>query len=281
MPWPVSFGNPLSLVLILLFVQGSIGLFLNALDINYWRCKIKRGRTCPDADVNIYFYNRNVSYLNRGDYNVFTIDWEPLTFFPCYLSALSNTRLVAQCAAQFYSHLTHMGARADHTHCVGHSLGAHVCGMISNHLTTKMYKIIGLDPARPLVHRYGNDAFKLTRDDAHIVQVIHTNAGLLGETAQVGHVDFCVNGGRMQPSCTREGRRIRQARCSHFMSACFFAATVSNRGKRFVGVPCTSSCRPLLPFGYAKTVSMGEHTPDDARGTFCLRMADNKQCPFD
>lgn len=221
------------------------------------------------------------AYLNRGDYNVFTIDWEPLTFFPCYLSALSNTRLVAQCAAQFYSHLTHMGARADHTHCVGHSLGAHVCGMISNHLTTKMYKIIGLDPARPLVHRYGSDAFKLTRDDAHIVQVIHTNAGLLGETAQVGHVDFCVNGGRMQPSCTREGRRIRQARCSHFMSACFFAATVSNRGKRFVGVPCTSSCRPLLPFGYGKTVSMGEHTPDDARGTFCLRMADNKRCPFD
>lgn len=91
----------------------------------------------------IYFFFCVSAYLKRGDYNVFTIDWEPLTMFPCYLSALSNTRLVAQCGAQFYSHLTRMGALAKNTHCVGHSLGAHVCGMISNHLTKKMYKIIG------------------------------------------------------------------------------------------------------------------------------------------
>lgn len=50
--------------------------------------------------------------------------------------------------------------------------------------------------------------FRLTRDDANFVQVIHTNAGLLGETAPVGHVDFCVNGGTMQPSCSREPQLI-------------------------------------------------------------------------
>lgn len=32
-------------------------------------------------------------------------------------------------------------------------------------------------------------------------KVIHTNAGFLGEEAQVGHLDFCVNGGRIQPYC--------------------------------------------------------------------------------
>lgn len=88
----------------------------------------------------VYFW---VAYLRRGDYNVFTVDWEPLTIFPCYLSSLSNTRLVAQCAAMLYSHVTHQGGLAKKTTCVGHSLGAHICGMMSNHLTFKQYKIIG------------------------------------------------------------------------------------------------------------------------------------------
>lgn len=72
----------------------------------------------------------------------------------------------------------------------------------------------GLDPARPLVDRYGSSEFRLTRDDATMVQVIHTNAGFLGEVPQVGHVDFCVNGGRLQPSCANEPRNIRNKYCS-------------------------------------------------------------------
>jgi triacylglycerol esterase/lipase EstA (alpha/beta hydrolase family) len=83
------------------------------------------------------------AYADRGDYNVFTVDWESLTKFPCYLSALSNTRLVAQCSAMLYSYLTHHGARATNIQCVGHSLGAHICGMMSRHLSAKMHKIIG------------------------------------------------------------------------------------------------------------------------------------------
>lgn len=220
------------------------------------------------------------AYLRRGDYNVFTVDWEPLGVFPCYLSSISNTRLVAQCAAQFYSYLTHNGADATETTCVGHSLGAHICGMLSNHLSEKLYKIIGLDPARPLVDRYGGKSFRLTRDDAHVVQVVHTNAGLLGELPQVGHVDFCINGGRMQPRCRNVGRRIRQARCSHFMSACFLAETLSERGKRFQGVPCTASCRRIPGLEEFK-VPMGEHTPDTARGTYCLTIKHVMSCPFD
>ncbi|XP_008488089.3 phospholipase A1-like [Diaphorina citri] len=218
------------------------------------------------------------AYIRRRDYNVFMLDFADLAPFPCYLSSLSNTRLVAQCAAQFYSHLTHHGASAYDIHCVGHSLGAHICGMMSNHLTHRMHKIIGIDPARPLVDRYGDKAFRLTRDDANFVQVIHTNAWFLGEAPQVGHVDFCVNGGRMQPSCTKEGRMIRRARCSHFMGACFFAATVSERGRRHQGHPCSLSCTGRLGPG---TVSMGEHTPIGTQGTFCLRMRDNLGCPFD
>lgn len=83
------------------------------------------------------------AYLQREDYNIFTVDWQPLTRFPCYISAISNTRLVAQCTAQLYAYIMDLGGNAKKTTCVGHSLGAHICGMMSNHLTRKQYKIVG------------------------------------------------------------------------------------------------------------------------------------------
>lgn len=73
--------------------------------------------------------------------------------------------------------------------------------MISNYLDLPQHRIVGLDPARPVINKYADKYFRLTKDDAHIVQIIHTNAGILGEINQVGHVDFCVNGGKNQPGC--------------------------------------------------------------------------------
>lgn len=52
-------------------------------------------------------------------------------------------RLVAQCAAKLYAFVMDNGGKAEESTCVGHSLGAHICGMISNHLTLKQHKIVG------------------------------------------------------------------------------------------------------------------------------------------
>lgn len=82
----------------------------------------------------------------------------------------------------------------------------HMYHLINNF---KFY-ISGLDPARPLVTNYGSSLFRLGRDDAYVVHVIHTNAGFLGETGLVGHADFCVNGGRLQPGC--KGHMMRKMR---------------------------------------------------------------------
>lgn len=68
--------------------------------------------------------------------------------------------------------------------------------------------ISGLDPARPLIDRFAGKKFKLSKEDAYQVQVLHTNAGFLGEVNQIGHVDFCINGGTDQPNC--KGHRIRK-----------------------------------------------------------------------
>ncbi|XP_071057694.1 phospholipase A1 1 isoform X2 [Onthophagus taurus] len=220
------------------------------------------------------------AYLQRGDYNVFMVDWLPLARFPCYISSLSNTRLLGQCVAQLYAYIMDLGGLAEKTVCVGHSLGAHICGMVSNHLTIKQHKIVGLDPARPLVSQFGSTEFRLSPEDAHQVQIIHTNAGVLGDSHRSGHVNFCVNGGIHQPGC--KGHKLRRARCSHFQSACYFAATVRD-GSAMIGRLCSDHCpKKSSNWGYlpGKSIPMGHDTPFNARGTYCVTNTGEDDCPF-
>ncbi|CAB3223259.1 unnamed protein product [Arctia plantaginis] len=139
-----------------------------------------------------------------------------------------------------------------------------------------------LDPGRPLVNAYGSKLFRLGREDAHVVQVVHTNAGYLGVEGLVGHADFCVNGGRTQPGC--KGHLMRIARCSHFMSSCYFAASVM-KSKRLVGVPCDTTCpKEKGHWGVKfdrKPVVLGDEMPEGSRGMYCISFEHNHDCPFD
>lgn len=79
----------------------------------------------------------------------------------------------------------------------GHSLGAHICGYAGrhfHHLTNKKVpRITGLDPARPCFNE-GERLNGLQRGDADFVDVIHSNAGILGLKNPIGDVDFYPNG---------------------------------------------------------------------------------------
>lgn len=65
---------------------------------------------------------------------------------------------------------------------------------------------IALDPARPLIAPGISN--RLDSGDAKSVQVMHTNAGYYGEGGRVGHVDFCVNGGKRQPYCSNTSSKL-------------------------------------------------------------------------
>lgn len=78
----------------------------------------------------------------------------------------------------------------------------------------------GLDPAKPLIENHAGKSFRLTKDDAHFVQIIHTNAGFLGQSLLTGHIDFCVNGGRLQPYCTG-GHPVRKSAKSNLNCVTF------------------------------------------------------------
>ena len=84
---------------------------------------------------------------------------------------------------------------------VGHSLGAHGCGVASKFLPTKLGRVSGLDAALALYGSNNTDE-TLATGDAKMVDVIHTCGGLIGFMAPLGDADFYPNEGvTSQPGC--------------------------------------------------------------------------------
>lgn len=97
----------------------------------------------------------------------------------------------------------------DDVHILGHSLGAHVAGVagetIYQRTGNKIGRITGLDAAKPLYEGFIVTARKkLSKGDAKMVDVIHTDAGRFGCEKNLGTVDFFPNGGAaVQPGCLK------------------------------------------------------------------------------
>ncbi|XP_028172070.1 phospholipase A1-like [Ostrinia furnacalis] len=213
------------------------------------------------------------AYLRRGGYNVLMLDWGSLCQPPCYVAAVHNLRPVARCVAEALGSLRRAGLRPDRLTCVGHSLGAHLCGILANYLTFRLNRIIGLDPARPLIR--SAPALRLDPGDARAVHVLHTNAGRYGEAARLGHADFCLNGGRSQPYCEDTPN---EALCSHIWSICYQAESLFRTRE---ATPCGRRCSVRVPPSRASAlpVPLGQSAPMTASGAYCIEDFSAPFCP--
>ncbi|KAM3959603.1 pancreatic triacylglycerol lipase-like [Aphomia sociella] len=213
------------------------------------------------------------AYLRRGGYNVFMLDWGALCQPPCYVAAVHNLRPVARCAAEALNSLRRAGLRPDQLTCVGHSLGAHLCGILANYINFRLNRIIGLDPARPLIR--SAPALRLDPGDARAVHVLHTNAGRYGEAARLGHADFCLNGGRSQPYCEDT---LNEALCSHVWSICYQAESLFRPRE---AVPCGRRCSVRVPPARASAIPvlLGQLAPMTASGAYCIENFETPFCP--
>lgn len=72
-----------------------------------------------------------LEYLDRGNYNLFFVDWSELARAPCYPSAAHNTKHAGQCIGQLINRIRDGGT--ENIHIIGFSLGAHVAGFAANH----------------------------------------------------------------------------------------------------------------------------------------------------
>lgn len=82
-------------------------------------------------------------YLDRGEYNLFYVDWSVLAPSPCYPSAAQNTRHAGKCISQLVDRIRDSGT--ENIHIIGFSLGAHVANFVANNVKDfKIPRITGI-----------------------------------------------------------------------------------------------------------------------------------------
>ncbi|XP_034247781.1 pancreatic triacylglycerol lipase-like [Thrips palmi] len=166
--------------------------------------------------------------LENTDCNLIGVDWGNLAKAPFYIEARNHATGVGKIVAKLVDALEQDGGlQLEDLHLIGHSLGAHVAGCTGKDLKSKnkIGRITGLDPAMPLYLLLKSD--RLNKNDAKLVDVIHTCGGRLGLAEAIGHVDFYPNGGHLpQPGC---GLDILGA-CSHGRSWQFMAESAVEVG---------------------------------------------------
>ena len=150
-----------------------------------------------------------------------------------YSSAAATTMVIGHALGKLTESI-HEGSNNSNmkTFCVGHSLGAHVCGFTGKTKTNLLDGIFALDPAGPIFH--GNSVEgRLDKGDAKFVKAMHMDAGELGIDDPVADVDVYVNSGRNQPRCFCEGgglsEYLTEAECSHSPFTQNFFPTVWKR----------------------------------------------------
>lgn len=106
-----------------------------------------------------------------------------------YIAARQEVTAVGEHTAHFIDFLVReAGLKLETLQFIGHSLGAHICGIAAKNIKSgKIPKIIGLDPAYPLFS-LNEPKERLSDTDANTVEIIHSNAGLLGFASPLGHV---------------------------------------------------------------------------------------------
>lgn len=92
------------------------------------------------------------TYLQRGEFNVFVVDWSVGATTINYITARNRVPIVGGVVATFIDFLHQNGFVAfNRLNIAGHSLGAHIAGIIGKRVTRGRIQVIyGLDPAGPL-----------------------------------------------------------------------------------------------------------------------------------
>lgn len=95
------------------------------------------------------------AYLYRGGWNVIVIDWSKFSSGNYFVTVLPLTHRVGLIVGQFLTYFILAGFPAKNIHLVGHSLGAHVVGLVGRIVKFRfgnklqIQRITALDPAGP------------------------------------------------------------------------------------------------------------------------------------
>lgn len=170
------------------------------------------------------------AYFSQAEYNIITIDYHPIaSSLKCYTVALQNLPIIAKCITQFLVAILDKYEQFEYVHAIGFSLGGQAAGLVGKLLKAKgklLNRATGLDPALPHFEMFWN---QLDQQSATVVDIIHTNCGVLGQMMPIGTVDFYANGGITQPGCDRTSANKYNKYwyfCSHERAYKFYAESI-------------------------------------------------------
>lgn len=157
------------------------------------------------------------------------MDYSEAVKEPCLNQMEWAPRFGSLCIYQLVRYLSQhpRGVKADSIHFIGYSVGAHIAGLVANHLKPDdgtIARITGLDPTI-FFYNGANNSRDLDPSDAKFVDVLHTGAGILGQWSPSGHVDFYMNGGTSQPGCASFAifREFNFLSCKfYYFKMCFY-----------------------------------------------------------
>jgi len=215
--------------------------------------------------------------LNRAALNVIVVDWGAGAQTLNYINARNNINLVGPVVARFVDFLNLSGGMAfTSVSVIGHSLGGHTAGLTGKNVARgRLHTIVALDPALPLFSIDRPDE-RVAPTDANYVEVIHTNAGLLGFDLPIGMSDYYPNFGSQQPGCGVD----LSGNCAHGRAYEFFAESVTT-SVGFWGTLCasyTEITQGRCTSSGARQLMGGEPSTRTARGNYWMET--NAASPF-
>lgn len=177
------------------------------------------------------------AYLTRYDANVIIVDWSYYSG-GTYGDTFRYIPNIGASIAKFMMKLhTTQNITIDSMHVVGHSMGGQTSGFVGQSLINTynqtLYRITALDPAGPI---YSTKSFRerLDESDATYVDVIHTNAGILGYANRCGDVDYYPNCGISQSGCNFQPTGLsvidfvlKKVSCDHLRSVDYMIESIN------------------------------------------------------
>ncbi|XP_063222701.1 inactive pancreatic lipase-related protein 1-like [Bacillus rossius redtenbacheri] len=209
--------------------------------------------------------------LAKEDCNVVLVVWgkgDPDYNFT-YPQAVADTRLAGAEMARVGRYLIdNKGASASDFHVIGFSLGGQIAGYMGKELYD-IGRITALDPSDAGFENFSG-AVQLHEGDARLVEVVHTSIAPAlpplgaGSSPPAGHVDFYLNGGKVQPGCNPKNYSIQTPAdfdslpeddvdeivgCSHGRSVDVYLEAISRAdcafcGRRRTGGSGPAQCSP-------------------------------------
>lgn len=210
---------------------------------------------------------KDAYFARSRNHNVFYVDWSKAGNLSYPVSS-ANTIPVGKYIAEFI-----VKAKLDlnKVHIIGHSLGSHLAASIGKHIFEhvgkKIFRITGTDPAGPLFESI-ELKYRLNKDDAQFVDVVHTDIGHYGYTNPLGHVDYYPNSGKEQPECPSIEE---DDNCSHAQSNLFYIKSI--KGTKYEA-RLAKSWRDYLEENYLtdEVFIFGEDISTHARGSLYLKI---------